>query len=117
MPGFICGAFQPEDLELQSPKHSSYIPSLGGDREFAELDGDLKSVLTRRNARCYYFLISLNITSGLLYILFYHPPTFHMKYRNRTKMQQVKMFDYVGTALFVAGLILFEMGFLWGGSV
>ena len=40
-----------------------------------------------------------------------------MKHRIRTKTQQVKMFDYVGAALFVAGLILFEIGFLWGGGV
>ena len=66
---------------------------------------------------CFYLLIALNITSGLLYVLFYHPPTFHMKRRIRTKSQQVKMFDYVGAALFVGGLILFEIGFLWGGGV
>lgn len=40
-----------------------------------------------------------------------------MKHRIRTKTQQLKMFDYVGATLFVAGLILFEIGFLWGGGV
>lgn len=67
--------------------------------------------------RCFYLLIALNVISGLLYTLFYHPPTFHMKHRIRTKTQQMKIFDYVGAALFVAGLILFEIGFLWGGGV
>ena len=69
------------------------------------------------HARCFYFLIALNVISGTLYFLFYHPPTFRMKHRIRTKTQQAKMFDYVGAALFVAGLILFEIGFLWGGGV
>jgi len=67
--------------------------------------------------RCFYLLIALNLISGLLYTIFYHPPTFHMKHRTRTKTQQMKMFDYVGAVLFVAGLILFEIGFLWGGGV
>ncbi|KAK5329097.1 hypothetical protein LTR70_000933 [Exophiala xenobiotica] len=66
---------------------------------------------------CFYLLIALNLISGLLYTIFYHPPTFYMKHRTRTKTQQMKIFDYVGAALFVAGLILFEIGFLWGGGV
>ena len=67
--------------------------------------------------RCFYFLLALNVTSGLLYVLFYHPPTFRMKHRIHTKTQQAKMFDYFGAVLFVAGLIVFEIGFLWGGGV
>lgn len=80
----------------------------------------LNSTLLQANSvhtRCFYLLIALNVTSGLLYFLFYHPPTFRMKHRIRTKTQQAKMFDYVGAALFVGGLILFEIGFLWGGGV
>ena len=117
MRGFICGASRHQDLEVQSRKHSSCTPSLGGDRKFAHVFVLVMDLLTSWTIRCYYLLIALNFTSGLLYVLCYHPPTFHMKYRNRTKMQQVKMFDYVGAILFTAGLILFEIGFLWGGSV
>ena len=115
MGGYTCGAFRLEDSELQYPKPSSSIPSQAGDRKIYPLN--LGGAQADRNLRCFYFLIALNITSGLLYTLFYHPPTFHMKHRIRTKTQQVKMFDYIGAALFVAGLILFEIGFLWGGGV
>ncbi|KAF9895194.1 hypothetical protein FE257_000096 [Aspergillus nanangensis] len=66
---------------------------------------------------CYYFLIILNGLSGILYACFYFPPTFSDKHRVRTKTQAVKMFDYVGTALFVVGLVAFQLGLLWGGTV
>ncbi|KAI1612560.1 fungal trichothecene efflux pump [Exophiala viscosa] len=66
---------------------------------------------------CFYLLIALNVTSGVLYFFFYHPPTFGMKHRIRTKSQMIKMFDYVGAFLFVGGLIIFEIGLLWGGGV
>ena len=117
MPGYICGASQHQDLRVQSRKPLSCILSLDGDRKFVNVVTKSTSLLICWMNRCYYLLIGLNFTSGLLYVLFYHPPTFHMKYRNRTKMQQVKIFDYVGAILFTAGLILFEIGFLWGGSV
>jgi len=35
----------------------------------------------------------------------------------RSRTQQLKEFDYVGTFLFMAGLVLFLMGLSWGGSV
>ena len=62
-------------------------------------------------------MVGVNAASALLYFLFYTPPTFHMKFRNRTKMQQLKDFDFVGMFLFTAGLLLFLMGLSWGGSV
>lgn len=40
-----------------------------------------------------------------------------MKHRIRTKAQMIKVFDYVGAFLFVGGLIVFEIGLLWGGGV
>jgi hypothetical protein len=52
-----------------------------------------------------------------MYFFFYFPPTFHMKFSNRTKMQQLKDLDYFGVFLFAAGLLLFLMGLSWGGSV
>lgn len=62
-------------------------------------------------------MIIINFLSGALYFFFYHPPTFNMKYKNRSKMQQLKDFDFVGCLLFTAGLILFVMGLSWGGSL
>lgn len=66
--------------------------------------------------RCYYYLIISNVISLVLYVVFYFPPTFAEK-NTRTKMEAVKMFDYVGTFLFVAGLVSFQLGLLWGGQV
>ena len=40
-----------------------------------------------------------------------------MKYKNRSKIQQLKDFDFVGCLLFTAGLLLFVMGLSWGGSL
>lgn len=69
-------------------------------------------------SRCYYYLIIFNVVSLVLYVAFYFPPTFVEKNENRrTKTEAVKMFDYVGTFLFMAGIIVFELGLLWGGQV
>jgi predicted benzoate:H+ symporter BenE len=62
-------------------------------------------------------MLIINFFSGLLFFLFYHPPTFEKKFLGRTKMQQVKDFDYVGAFLFVTGFIVFLLGLSWGGSV
>jgi MFS family permease len=64
----------------------------------------------------YYYLIITNGVATILWIVFYHPPTFIMIQR-RTKWQMVKSFDYVGFVLFVGGLVSFLMGLSWGGSV
>ncbi len=66
---------------------------------------------------CYYLLIIVNILSGTCYFLFYHPPTFEMKWRNKTKMQQLKDTDFVGIVLFTGGFFVFLLGISWGGSV
>jgi len=67
--------------------------------------------------RAYYIMIIINFISGLLFYFFYFPPTFHMKFQERTVMQQLRDFDYVGTVLFVAGFTLFLLGLSWGGGV
>jgi MFS family permease len=66
---------------------------------------------------CYYTMIAVNFASGVLFYFFYHPPTFSEKFRNRSRRQQIQEFDYVGTFLFLGGLILFLLGLSWGGSV
>jgi MFS family permease len=56
---------------------------------------------------CYYTLIILNGVTAVLYILFYFPPNFNSKHKGESKWQWVKDFDYVGTLLYIAGLLLF----------
>ncbi|CAK7231869.1 hypothetical protein SBRCBS47491_008075 [Sporothrix bragantina] len=65
----------------------------------------------------YYLLIGVNGLGLLCWVLFYHPPTFEMKHRNASKMAFVKNFDYIGTILYLGGLLLFVLGLSWGGTV
>lgn len=62
-------------------------------------------------------MIILNVVSGFLFFFFYFPPTFNEKYKDRTIMEQVKDFDFIGTFLYVGGFIIFLLGLSWGGSV
>ncbi|KAF2692137.1 TRI12-domain-containing protein [Lentithecium fluviatile CBS 122367] len=66
---------------------------------------------------CYYLMIIVNFASGSLFFFFYFPPTFHEKFQNRSKRQQIRGFDYLGTVLFVVGFCIFLLGLSWGGSV
>ncbi|KAF2839352.1 MFS general substrate transporter [Patellaria atrata CBS 101060] len=66
---------------------------------------------------CYYILIAINSTALLCWVLFYHPPTFHMKHRNERMITYVKNFDYFGTVLYTGGLLILLMGLSWGGGV
>ena len=62
-------------------------------------------------------MIIVNFLSGALFFFFYFPPTFHEKFRDRSKLQQLKELDYVGIVLFVGGFLVFLLGLSWGGSV
>jgi MFS family permease len=53
----------------------------------------------------YYLLIGINALALILWVLFYHPPTFQMKHRNQKVLKFVKDFDYVGTILYTGGLV------------
>lgn len=68
----------------------------------------------------YWLLLGINGLALACWVLFYFPPTFDKKHRhdeNASKAYWVKNFDYVGTFLFAAGIVLFLMGLSWGGSV
>jgi hypothetical protein len=67
--------------------------------------------------RCYSTMIIVNFCSGAHFFRFYYPPTFHEKFQNRSKMQQIKDLDYVGILLFVAGFLISLLRLSWGGSV
>lgn len=65
---------------------------------------------------CYYIMIVINFVSGVLFTLFYFPPTFSEKFSDRDKMQQLKRLDWAGMLLFTAGLFVFLLGLSWGGQ-
>lgn len=65
----------------------------------------------------YYILIAANGASIILWVIFYHPPTFHMKHENQTKRYFIKNLDYGGIILYSAGLLLLLLGLSWGGNV
>ncbi|KAH9902349.1 fungal trichothecene efflux pump [Xylariomycetidae sp. FL2044] len=65
----------------------------------------------------YYVLVASHGTSALLYYLFYYPPTFQQKHGADSILQWVKDYDYVGTSLYIVGLLLFILGIFWGGVV
>lgn len=54
---------------------------------------------------CYYLLIIENGVATLLYITFYHPPTFKMKHGNDSKLAYIRNFDYIGTLFYTAGQV------------
>lgn len=51
-------------------------------------------------------MIIINFCSGVLFVLFYYPPTREEKFSDRSAIEQLKEFDYVGTFLFVAGFLI-----------
>ncbi|CAK7234547.1 hypothetical protein SBRCBS47491_008984 [Sporothrix bragantina] len=61
-------------------------------------------------------MIGVNFASGLLFVLFYFPPTFHDKFRDRSIGQQLRGLDYIGILLFTGGLFVFLLGLSWGGQ-
>lgn len=53
----------------------------------------------------YYLLIALNAIALICWVLFYHPPSFHMKHENESVWKYIKNFDYGGTVLYTGGLV------------
>lgn len=64
----------------------------------------------------FYLNIIVASLASICFYFFYHPPTFNLLHRNRSRMEQVKRLDFVGLFLFVAGLALFLIGLSWGGQ-
>ncbi|CAK7242006.1 MAG: hypothetical protein STHCBS139747_003480 [Sporothrix thermara] len=65
----------------------------------------------------FYFLVGINAATTLLFVCFYHPPTFRMKHAAASKAAFVRHFDYLGVVLVTLGLLLFLMGISWGGTL
>lgn len=66
---------------------------------------------------CYYYLIMWNVLALVLFVFFYFPPTFEDKHGKDKIWKWVKRYDYLGTILFIVGMVLFLMGLTWGGTV
>lgn len=66
----------------------------------------------------YWLLLAINAAALACWVLFYFPPTFEQKHRTdvNSKLYWIKNFDYVGTFLYAAGIIVFLLGMSWGGS-
>ncbi|ROT39089.1 MFS general substrate transporter [Sodiomyces alkalinus F11] len=70
----------------------------------------------------YWFLLAINALGLALWTLFYFPPTFQKKHQSDGEDKSsiwywVRQFDYVGTFLACAGLVVFLLGLSWGGAV
>jgi MFS family permease len=67
----------------------------------------------------YWLLLAFNVAAFVCWTAFYFPPTFEEKHKsdNRSIMYWLKHFDWIGTAIFAAGFVVFLMGLSWGGSI
>lgn len=64
----------------------------------------------------FYFLIAVNATSTLCWVLFYHPPTYKMLHRRTAAKTLLRRFDWIGLVLFIGSLFIFLLGLSWGGN-
>ncbi|KAK3673263.1 hypothetical protein LTR78_006808 [Recurvomyces mirabilis] len=66
----------------------------------------------------YIMGVAVNVVTVALYVMFYHPPSYKLLHvGGKSKMQQLKEFDWIGSVLFTAGLTVFLIGLNWGGTV
>ena len=65
----------------------------------------------------YYIGIICNAIALALYQFFYHPPKYdQLHVHGKTIKQQLIEFDWIGLALYLAGVVLFLIGLSWGGQ-
>ncbi|KAH6622003.1 fungal trichothecene efflux pump [Boeremia exigua] len=65
----------------------------------------------------YILGIIVNAIAVLLFVVFYHPPTYPMLHvGGKSKMQQLRTLDWVGIVLFTSGMTVFLIGMNWGGG-
>jgi hypothetical protein len=82
---------------------------------FAVLIG-LKFVETATWRWCYYSGIIYGVVSTVGVFVFYFPPTRPKHDYEKSRWQQVKEVDYLGFALYMAGITLCLVGLSWAGS-
>lgn len=62
--------------------------------------------------------VIVNTLAVILYVLFYHPPSYALLHVNgKSRLRQLMDFDWLGAVLFTSGLTVFLIGLNWGGSV
>ncbi|KAK5115251.1 hypothetical protein LTR62_001451 [Meristemomyces frigidus] len=65
----------------------------------------------------YVLGVIVNVITVALYLFFYFPPSYKLLHvGGKSKMQQLKEFDWIGSVLFTAGLTIFLIGLNWGGG-
>ncbi|KAK3636702.1 hypothetical protein LTR56_014003 [Elasticomyces elasticus] len=65
----------------------------------------------------YILGVVINVMAVTLYVIFYHPPVYEQLHvGGKSKWQQLKTFDWIGSILFTAGLTVFLIGLNWGGT-
>ncbi|KAK3071322.1 hypothetical protein LTR53_008827 [Teratosphaeriaceae sp. CCFEE 6253] len=66
----------------------------------------------------YILGVVINVVAVALYYFFYHPPTYEQLHvGGKSKLSQLKSFDWIGSILFTAGLTVFLIGLNWGGTL
>jgi MFS family permease len=66
---------------------------------------------------CFYInIIDMGLAVILLFFC-YHPPSFNLLHERKTKREMTRQLDYLGMALWVAGLTIFLLGISWGGVI
>ncbi|RDW77754.1 hypothetical protein BP6252_05807 [Coleophoma cylindrospora] len=64
----------------------------------------------------FYLDIIVAGLAAVLFYFFYHPPTFRLLHKNRSRMEQLQRMDFVGVFLFSGGLAVFLIGLSWGSG-
>ncbi|KAK4503585.1 hypothetical protein PRZ48_004500 [Zasmidium cellare] len=65
----------------------------------------------------YILGVIVNTLAVLLYILFYHPPSYaHLHVNGKSRLRQLLTFDWLGMFLFTASLTTFLIALNWGGT-
>jgi MFS family permease len=62
----------------------------------------------------YWLLVIIDFLSLACYVVFYRPPTFHMKHKNDNIMNWIKHLDYIGALLFTCGILFVLDGLVMG---
>lgn len=60
----------------------------------------------------------MNTIAVALFYFFYHPPSYHLLHvGGKSRLKQLRDFDWIGMALFTAGLTIFLISLNWGGTI
>ncbi|CAK7218227.1 hypothetical protein SEUCBS140593_003475 [Sporothrix eucalyptigena] len=66
---------------------------------------------------CYYMNLITCGLSVVLFVVFYHPPSYGLLHQGSSMRRELRRLDYLGVLLYVGGLLMLMLGITWGGSV